>query len=308
MLIDRIPITGREQWLALRRDYITASAIGALFGLHPYQTLAAVWAEKAGLYVPDDEETKLKERGRELEDVVGRMVAKRHPTWSITKADEFLGSTIKLGGTPDFYVTDDRGRRGVMQAKTVGALQYRRGWLDDVPPQWIILQCLTEAMLDGADFGLVGALEIGDFKFELHEHRVPRHPPAERRIVDATVAFWMSVDGGMMPAPDYRRDKALISALYPKEKAGKIVDWRQDSELPALLDRHHQLGAEIKQREADKDVIETRIKERMADAERALVDGFGLTFKQVTRKPYAVEKTKTYRQLRITKKAKKEAA
>jgi len=299
----RHSITTRTDWLALRRDYLTASVVGCLFDLYPYKTLAAIWAEKTGVYVPPEgEDSQLLERGRELEDVVARLFSKRHPDWQVTKADEFLASDIRLGASPDFYITDDKGRAGILQTKVVGSFQYRRNWLDGLPPQWIILQCLTESMLADARFGIVGALEIGDFKFDFHEHRIPRHPGAERRIIEATVAFWMAVDSGQMPKPDYRRDKALIGALYPREKAGKVLDWRSDNEMPVLLSRHEQLAAEIKAREDELEIIEARVKERMQDAERALVDGFAITYKQIKRKAYTVKEAH-YRQLRINAKA-----
>lgn len=303
LLVERFPIASREEWLALRRAYLTASVVAALFGEHPYRSLFSVYAEKSGLHVPEELEGELLERGLELEDVVGRLVQKRHPEWTVIKAGEFLGCRppVRLGATPDFYLVDEQGRRGVLQTKVVGSWQYRRGWTGDVPPRWINLQCLTEAMLADASFGWIAALELGDFKFDLHEYLVPRHQAAEKLVVEEAVAFWMSVDGGgPPPMPNYRRDSALIAAMYPKEEPGKILDCSRDNEMPSLLDRHQQLDAEIKDREGEQEEIAARIKERMADAERALVPGYSVTYKQIKRKAHQV-KASTYRKLRISK-------
>ena len=83
LLVERFPIASREEWLALRRAYLTASVVAALFGEHPYRSLFSVYAEKSGQYVPEELEGELLERGLELEDVVGRLVQKRHPEWTV---------------------------------------------------------------------------------------------------------------------------------------------------------------------------------------------------------------------------------
>ena len=36
MSIETLEPTDREHWLALRREDVTASAVGALLGAHPY--------------------------------------------------------------------------------------------------------------------------------------------------------------------------------------------------------------------------------------------------------------------------------
>ena len=48
-MIEQLAIESREQWLAMRRQDITASTAGALLGLHPYVTAYSLWAEKTGL-------------------------------------------------------------------------------------------------------------------------------------------------------------------------------------------------------------------------------------------------------------------
>lgn len=44
-MIDRIQIENREQWLALRRQDVTASVVAATMGLHPYVSKLALFKE-----------------------------------------------------------------------------------------------------------------------------------------------------------------------------------------------------------------------------------------------------------------------
>jgi predicted phage-related endonuclease len=83
--VRRFAITSREQWLALRSSDVTASAVGALFGLHPYQTPMGLFAEKTGV-LTEDEDTIAMRRGRLLEDAVAKAYQEKHPTYKITKA------------------------------------------------------------------------------------------------------------------------------------------------------------------------------------------------------------------------------
>jgi predicted phage-related endonuclease len=309
-MIERIPIdpvAEPERWHALRAQDVTASVVPALFDLAPYKTNYALYLEKAGLWVPPPIDGVMLRRGREFEELVGRFFGAEHPEWVIEKAKQYVRDPqLRLGCTPDFYFTDARGLRGVIQAKIVARSIFRARWLDGLPPPYVYLQCLCEAMLTDASYGIVAALVFGEFtEPDYQEFHVPRHEPAEKRLAEATVNFWMDIDGGRMPAPDYRRDSALIAAMYPKEKTGKQIDLRGTNEAPVLLDERDRLVGEIKARDDRKEEIEARIKEILGDAERGIIDGYGVTWRQQTRKAHQVKET-TFRQLRITKEKAKE--
>ena len=112
--VDRIPITSREQWLELRKANVTASTVGALFGVHPWQTIAGLHAEKCGMELPGpDPESAVIRRGNALETVVAAEVAKQQPEWRIRKNDLYLRDVhARIGATPDFWINGDpRGTR-----------------------------------------------------------------------------------------------------------------------------------------------------------------------------------------------------
>jgi predicted phage-related endonuclease len=298
-VIQRIPITDREQWLGLRKHDITASTVGALFNLHPYSTVYELFLEKTE-YDPPNIDSKAMRRGRLLEPVVAAAVADEHPEWTITKATEYLRDpAIRLGCTPDFYVEGDPRGFGIIQAKTAGPFAFKRSWSEDgMPPMWIALQAATEMMLTGAQWGAVAVL-VNDDDLALHWYDIPRNAGVEARIRDAVENFWIDVDFKNKPQPDFARDADLIAALTRKVTRLKSIDLSGDNYLPVILAER----ATLKKRAADDakrlKEIDAEIKFKMGDAEIGVIDGFAITFKEQTNKAYSVAE-KTFRTLRVT--------
>jgi predicted phage-related endonuclease len=301
MAIERIPvdpIKERAQWLALRQQDVTASTIASLFGLHPYVSALQLWCEKTGLALPELGSSVL-ERGRFYEGAVADGFRAQHPTWTVTKPDVYVRDPVRrIGATPDFLITTDDGRHGVLQVKTVAPDAFRRYWTEEVAPTWISLQCLTEAMLDEADFGMIAALVIDPYRVNPpHEYEVPRHNAAEDRIRGAVENFWKAIEAGEQPKPDYTRDRAILSVMFPREKPKKIIDLRGNNRLPELLETRETLKARIKKAEADLETAEAEIVHLIGDAENALVNGWKVTFKEQHRKEHVVRAT-SFRVLR----------
>src|SRR5262249_50750286 len=152
---ERIHITSEQQWLAERRKDVTASVMGALFGVDNHRTLGELHAEKSGLDLRRDENEGALDRGRFYEPYAIAQIARLRPDWRIEKADDYLRDTRhRIGATIDARIIDGRGRRGVLEIKTVYRPIYMRDWLDGtVIPFPVTLQVATQMMLDDADFG-----------------------------------------------------------------------------------------------------------------------------------------------------------
>src|SRR4030095_11106389 len=105
-MIERHPITSREEWLRHRQQDVTASVVGALFGVHPYQTPAGLWAEKTGVELPRRDTAEVR-RGGLLEGAIAEAGREERPRWTIHPPREYLRNPdIRLGATPDFAVVD----------------------------------------------------------------------------------------------------------------------------------------------------------------------------------------------------------
>ncbi|BEV44731.1 YqaJ viral recombinase family protein [Afipia carboxidovorans] len=283
-MIQRIPVTDRESWLALRQQDVTASVVGALFGCHPYVSLYGLYMEKTG-GATADEQTPFLEWRLILESAVAAAVERQRPEWKIVKATEYLRDPeARIGATPDFYIHGDPRGLGVLQTKTVDPRGFRLHWQEQ-PPFWIALQNATELMLEQkAAFGAVAALVIDPYKLECPIFDIPRHAGVEARIREGVSDFWDAVAFGEVPDPDFSRDADLLAAIEPDVIEGKRIDLTGDNHLPILLAERAELKARVKPDLDRIDAIEAEVRFKMGDAEIAMIDGFRLTLKEQTRK------------------------
>jgi len=289
--IERHTIISRDQWLALRKQDVTASRIGALFSCHPYVSALRVYLEHSGIEFPQEDNAAMR-RGRLLESAVGLAVAEEHPEWRITKATEYLRDPdVRLGATPDFFIHDDPRGLGVLQTKTASPHMFEREWAGGKEvPDWIVLQTLVECMLSDAAFGVVGVLEVNAWNLNCGIVEIPRHPAAEDKIIRAVKQFWGDVMYGHEPPPDYGKDAGLLKILAPREAKDKVIDLSGNNALPVLLDERARLKERIKKMESRCEEIETELKFSMRDAAMATgVNGFKITWKTAHYDEYIVK-------------------
>jgi len=300
-MVETRTITNRAEWLAWRRQDVTASVVGALFGVHPYSTALRLYVEKRGVEFPEQDDNKVMRRGRWLEPAIGKAVSELSPHWELESPGVYLRDPeLQLGATPDFYIHGDPRGLGVLQAKSVAPSVFHRDWLNgDEPPLWITLQTLTEMMLSNAAFGIVAVLLVDPHQMDCTMLDIPRNEAAEAKIISAVRTFWTMVEQGREPAPDYGRDADVIKAMAPHEEPGKSVDLSSNNQLPELLETRARLMARIKEAEESCDRIENEIRFLMRDAETATgLNGWRITYKTGDRAGYTVP-PKRLRVLRI---------
>jgi predicted phage-related endonuclease len=309
MTIERRPITDRAEWLEWRKDFVTASQVPALFGAHPYLTALRLYMEKSGVEFEEKDSPVLR-RGRILEPAVGAAVAEARPDWQIEPARAFYCDPgPRIAATPDFLIGGNTRGLGVLQAKTADPAVYARDWSGGAEvPFWITLQALTEAMLTDAAFAVVAVLSVDPYGLPCSIHEIERHPEAEAKILSAVYRFWLDVEAGVEPQPDYGKDAALIKLLAPREATPEeIVDLRGNNELPELLAERALLKARQNSDKERCEAIETQLKFLMRDAAVATgVDGWRITYRTGTVQGYAVP-TREQRVLRIREQRKTES-
>jgi predicted phage-related endonuclease len=301
-MIERRPITTKAEWLQWRKADVTASAIGALFGHHPFTTALKLHLEKRGVNFanPDNRVTR---RGRWLEPAVAAAVREERPGWAIEPANIYLrDGDLRLGATPDFFIAGDPRGRGVLQAKTTVPAELEKYWDAgrEIPP-WIAWQTRTEMMLADAAFGAVAVLVDDPFNMDIHVIEIARDTEAEAAIAAAVRQFWHDVERGAQPAADYGRDSDAIRALAGHEQAGKTLDLSGDNQLPELLEQRAALKARARAHASRCTEIENEIMHKLGDAERGVgIAGWHITFKSGDRAGYTVEPKTGVRTLRIT--------
>jgi predicted phage-related endonuclease len=301
-VVERIPLPRGGGFPLERAEDITASVVGGLFGLHPYWNLPKLYAKHRGAEIDDaDPESAVIRRGHDLEPVIARDVHKAHrkDKWKIVKPRAyFRDPEAHIGCTPDFFIEGDPRGLGVLQCKSVGSWRFRKEWTEDNPPFWISLQNQTEMMLTGARWGLIAVRVLGDYAWDYFEYQVPHHDGAQHRIREAVAEFWTAVRECRQPQLNYERDGAIINALYPNAAPGKVIDLRLDNRMTELLETIERERSKEKEAKAIRDVAENEIKDKMGDAEFAVVPGWRVSWKVINKKAFAVKAT-SYRDFRI---------
>lgn len=298
------PVGEREEWLALRRQDVTASVAGALLGVDPFKSRYRLWMEKAGRVSEDVEETEAMLRGKLLEEPALKMLAIDRPKWKVWQPNVYLRDpAARIGATPDAYAVDPaRKGVGVIQVKSVSPRAFRSRWQDETgeaePPLYVLAQTIQEAHLAGAAWAAVLALVI-DNGIRVHVIDVPIHAGVVKRLREETAKFWQSIEAGEAPEPDYAADGALLAGLYAEDN-GREVDLSGDNFLPTLLDEREQIKAEMRAAKARADEIDAEIIAKIGEHERAFIPGWSVKRPLVRRKGFYVEPTE-YRRLSIKK-------
>lgn len=306
MPIERIAIENRDQWLALRSQDVTASIAGALLGVHPYSTAYGLYLLKKGLIQEDPEETGPMRRGRLLEPVAVQMLREDRPNWIIEEYPigyYYRDPAARIGATPDVFATNEHGKPGIVQLKSVEPSVFRREWKTDSgmiePPLWIVVQAILETYLTGREWAAVAPLVVG-FGLELPIIDIPIHAGIFQRIKAEVDQFWQRIDEGRAYDPDYARDGGLIAQLYPQDN-GVEIDLSGDNETPMFVDLLESARAARKLAETEEKTAKAALASKMGEASIALLsDGRRVSNKTQNRAGYFVNES-SFRVLRVLK-------
>lgn len=140
--IDAAFCNSESEWLAFRRNYLTASEFGAAAGVHKFETIRDVIAKKkSGLRTPT---SHVMQQGHDLEPIVAQAAAEKWG-WEIQKVDYFLFSpSQKVGASLDYIVKLDDGTWCPLEIKTTSERNLKHGWLSGIPKHYqyqLELQC-----------------------------------------------------------------------------------------------------------------------------------------------------------------------
>lgn len=307
MTVQILRPSDREQWLAFRRQDVTASVAAAVLGAHPYTTPYGLWAEKTGRVSGEVEETDAMERGILLEPVAVAMVCKRHPDWTVTYENDrayYRDPDLRIGATPDAFV-DIPGRlgRGNFQIKTASEDAFRQFWQDPdtkevIPPTWIAVQAIVEANLTSCDYAMV-ALVVVTWRgaLKLYEVEIPLHQKLWGRLTDAVADFWKLVASGAEPPIDWERDGEIVLDVYDSSYLDRR-DLTSDLDLDAIVGRYKGLKEEAAEATKKADVLKPQIIYALGNSEAGITAGWEISARTQDRSAYTV-KASTMRPLRI---------
>lgn len=210
-MIEMKTLSSHEEWLEVRSHYIGGSDASAVIGLNPYKTNLELWQEKTGLVQPEDIGDKpFVKYGYAAEPMLRALFAVDFPEYEVSYEENniwFNEDYPFAHASLDGWLTDQDGRKGVLEIKTTNILQsmQKEKWDHRIPDNYYI-QVLHYLMVTGFDFAVLKAQMKFDFSGEILLHT--KHYKIERSEVSEDIAylarkeaeFWKCVKNNKKPA------------------------------------------------------------------------------------------------------------
>lgn len=294
-MIEILHPKDEDEWLKLRLFDITSSEVAALFGMSSYITEYELYFRKKQGKVVIQEEEEWTKWGKRLQDTIAAGVAEDQG-WKIRKMTEYMRDPeLRMGASFDFSIEPkpiiaepatettspifQEQQVGLLEIKNVFGMIFKDQWLEDddgnleAPPH-IELQVQHQLAVSGRSFAYIAAL-VGGNQIEL----IKREPVPEiiAEMKKRIKKFWENVDNGTPPAIDLNRDADFISSMYGYAEPGKVYDARGVEVFKELCVKHKEMGDAIKELEASRQAIKTRLLMEVGDAEKVLGDGFSIS-------------------------------
>lgn len=286
------------EWLAARKDYITASDVAVILGHHPRKSPLTLYNEKIGLLEPDDvSSNEFVKWGKRLEPIIADAYAEETGRGLIDPGRFTLLRSRKypwLAATLDRLVIIPDGPTGALEIKSTNAFLARE-W-EGEPPVAAQVQLQVQLIVTGLFTGSLAAL-VGGNRFFWTDQTL--NEGFAELVINKTGEFMRRLETGNPPDVDGSEStKETIKRLFPKDYGEMIA-------LPAELQQWADALAEYKVTRGlvkEKiDLYENKIKMALGDASGGIfLDGSGFSFKLQKREGYTVDPTE-FRVLRPTK-------
>lgn len=208
-MIERKILASREEWLK-HRSRIGGSDAAAIVGLNPYKTNTDLYLEKTGQKESHDISDKpYVLYGTKAEEHLRELFRLDFPQYQVQYFDNnmYLNSKYPFAhASLDGELTDEDGRRGILEIKTTNILQsmQKEKWKDRIPDNYFI-QVLHYLMVTEFDFVVLKAQLKSEFGGQIYLQT--KHYFIERSEVVGDIEylaeeerkFWKRVEARRMP-------------------------------------------------------------------------------------------------------------
>lgn len=209
-MVEFLTLESREEWLK-SRTRVGGSDAAAVVGLNPYKSNVDLWEEKTGRVIPEDiSDRPYVKYGTEAEKYLRELFALDFPEYEVGYQENnmFLNDRFPFAhASLDGWLTDQDGRKGVLEIKTTNILQsmQKEKWKGQIPDNYYI-QVIHNLMVTEFQFAVLKAQLKYDYKGEIVIHT--RHYFIERSEVEEDInylaekeaQFWETVKNVKKPA------------------------------------------------------------------------------------------------------------
>lgn len=268
------------------KQTVSASQVGALFNLSPYQTRFTLWHWfRSG--IGEEPENRRMTFGKFAEPfILGQVQERLRLEVQHNAAGEYV-RRAPIGCTRDAIVIDPARGPGIVQAKALGYQSWKENWTETTAPKWVELQAQTEMLATGAGWGVIAAM-IGQNDNLLLYERTLNGGLASRVIAEAQ-GFLDSLAADTPPDPlGSEIEIPVLTALYPASVEKKVVTL-DDTSLGE--DARLYRGAVEQRRAFERVEADKKAKLRAAagDAEALVLPGADVRIKRSQTKPSVIQ-------------------
>lgn len=160
MSIEMITLSSRDEWLKNRKNGIGGSEISAVIGQNPYMTNIELFELKTGRRQPEDISDKpCIQYGHQAEMHLRGLFRLDYPQYKVDYVDNNSWTNSKYPwalASLDGWLTDENGRKGVLEIKTTEILQsmQKEKWNQRIPNNYYCQVLFYMAVVE-ADFAVL---------------------------------------------------------------------------------------------------------------------------------------------------------
>ncbi len=250
-MITKIATKNREEWKALRKQYIGGSDAASVIGMNPYKSAYALWAEKTGK-APEFEGNLATDVGAYMED----FIAKRFEQETGKKVRR-ENSSILNDQYPWAIANYDRlvvGEDAGVECKFTDSLNLKR-YKNGEYPERFYAQCVHYLAVSGKKRWylavLIGNKEFKWFTIERDEEEIAALMKAEKSFM------YNNVQTKTPPMVDGAESTTeTIKTVFPESNSDSVSLYAYDTDLRQYM----ALGEQIDALQAQKDEVANRVK------------------------------------------------
>ena len=262
-------------WLQMRKAGIGGSDCAAAVGLSRWKSPFQLWSEKTDRIAP----SKAGEAaywGSVMEPILRAEVAKRMPEAEVRECPFFLRSKEHpyMLANIDGYVREN-GSFSCLEIKTANAYAAVQDWQNGLPIEYYC-QVMHYMAVTGMNSAYVAVL-LGGNTFEIQ--KIDRDEDMIRHIIQMEERFWYEYMLKDTPPEATAKDNEVLGQLYPKseEKAIELPTTARD-----ILTDYEKASQDLALAKEAKEQAEAKLKMMLADAEVGIIDGYKISWKNVS--------------------------
>lgn len=279
MGIKQIKRENREEWLALRKQYIGGADAASVVGLNDYQSPYALWCEKKDITPPFEGNLRT-EVGTFLEEFIAKKFEQE--TGKKVRRSNF---TFINDEYPWAIADIDReivGENAGLECKSTSELNLKHYKNGDYPPRFYA-QCVHYMAVKGYDRYYLAVL-IGNRDFKIFV--IERDNDEIAALMDAESTFYGYMASDNPPPIDGSESTREALQAQENNETDEEPEPADLSDKKQALDTLMELETAIAQMEGQRDAIKNQLIQAMGDSWRGECEGFKITYKPTTRKTF----------------------